>query len=478
VKCRVAQHWLLSCRCSEAIPQALRRHLGQCARCRKRYRKLVRLEAHFQTLLPDTGLHAFLARLPELPPRETIAVPMPARPARRSAVYWAASILLLIGLAALLFNFGVTPDDTPPKPPIAQMKPRADDQLVARFVQRDLLLADTTAPKKQWQILSDMADDLRGEAIRLTDLKSPDDVPMVVGLYERVLQRGLVNRSKSLPDADRRDLMAALAQRLRTQDDDLQQRLRLAPADWTTLLEPLHKANRRTADVLGAGVAPAAFAADDAGAIPGGSDYRRLLLSALVMNGIRLAEEIDPLKRADCCSDLADTLLQAIVTASVKGDQGNVSSLGKHLGEFVERGVSVNLARVPPSDPRVAELKQIMQRTNQILGALDKTVENMSAKDTRIDAKSLEQIKELEKMLKGVEKSLKKFHKSYKDGEKGKGWEEKEKEKEHKGKGKAKGWTMSPAPQLEFDRSDKIEILSNLRWSRFQSCRHMTDASA
>jgi hypothetical protein len=204
------------------------------------------------------------------------------------------------------------------------------------------------------------------------------------------------------------------------------------------LLQPLQKANRQTADVLGDGAAVAGAVSTDPEAIPGGSDYRRLLLSSLVMNGLRLAEEIDPLKRADCCSDLADNLLQAIVTASVKGDQENVSTLGKHLSTFVERGVSANLARVPNNDPRVTELKQIMIRTNQILAALDKTVEQATLKgnSTKLDAKSLEQIKELEKMLKDVEKSLKKVHKSFKDDDKVKDDDRKDKEPKAKGKGK------------------------------------------
>lgn len=462
MNCRNAQHWLLTSRCSEAIPNALRRHLSDCRRCRQRFRKLVRLEEYFQTPLPDSGLKDFLERLSELPPQESVTLPVqPAKPlVRRAIFYFAASILLLIGLAALLIVLGGPPEEPAPRPPDnAKAKGQADDQLVTRFVQRDILLADTTTPKKQWQILADMADDLRGEVIRLTDLKAPDDVPMVVGLYERVLQRGLVGRAKELPEFERRELMLALAQRLRTQDDDLQDRLRLAPTDWRTLLQPLQKANRETVGVMGEGLAPAAPDPGDVAAIPGGSDYRRLLLSGLVMNGLRLAEEIDPLKRADCCSDVADVLLQAIVTASVKGDQENVSALGKHLGDFLERGVSVNLARVPSNDPRVTELKQVMLRTNQILIALDKTVEHMSVKKgpDKVDPKSLEQIKELEKMLKDVEKSLKKVHKSFKEAEKGKDKEDRDKEKDHKGKGKAKGksQTALPVPSLRvmgFDR--------------------------
>src|SRR5262249_19165644 len=155
----------------------------------------------------------------------------------------------------------------------------------------------------------------------------------------------------------------------------LEDKMRDVPADWLTLMHPIQDAMRRTADVLANDKKASTPALGDSAAIPGGADYRGLLLSALVMNGIRLTEENDPLKRADVCSDVADNLLQAIVTASAKGDRQHVSSLGKHLGAFVDRGVSGNLARVRADDKRVAELKAIMKRTDQIMQSLDKTLE-------------------------------------------------------------------------------------------------------
>lgn len=338
----------------------------------------------------------------------------------------------------------------PPLNPNHAQAKGAEDQLVARFVERDLVLAGTVAPAKQWQVLSEMADDLRTEAMRLADEKKPDDLPMVTSLYERVLQRGLVGRAGSLPEKERKEILQTLAQHLRGHDRTLEDRLQQSPQNWLTLLQPIQKANRQSLELLAADTIPARPPLDAPPAIPGGSDYRRLLLSALVLNGIRLAEETDPLKRADCCSDLADHLLQAIVTASVKGDDHNVSALGKNLGEFVDRGISVNLARVSVNDPRVAELKDLMQRTNHIMLALDKTLEQMSAKGApnKLDPASLDRLKDLEKMLKDVEKSLKKVHRAFKDGEKEK---EKDKEKDHKGKGKGKAKDSSHANPCHCD---------------------------
>jgi hypothetical protein len=273
---------------------------------------------------------------------------------------------------------------------------------------------------------------------------------MVCALYERVLQRGLIGRVDTLPEKDRKELAQLVARQLRNHEKQFDEKLQGSSSDWITLLQPIQQASRQTAEALSDDLAPARNPAVGRAAIPGASDYRRLLLSALVMNGFRLAEETDPLKRADCCSDLADHLLQAIVTASVKGDRHNVSELGKHLGQFVERGVSKNLARVPADDPRVTGLKQVMLRTSQILQALDKTVEGLAAREPgEIGPESIEQLKQLEKSFKDVEKSLKKVQKAFKDVDKGKGKgkekDEREKEKKAKGKGKEKDKDVSQA---------------------------------
>jgi hypothetical protein len=464
MNCQAARYWIMTARGDDA-PPAVRRHLSECRACRVRVRRLLQMEDQLKRVPAppcDAGLQTFLRQIPNLP----------ARPAPSwRGLHIAASILFLAGISGAFLYFSSGPATIDP----GQVQPRAmraDDQLVRRFVERDLVLADTTAPAKQWQVFIDMADDLRSEAIRLADEKAPDDVPMVVSLYERVLQRGVLGRASSLPAKDRQELQRALADRLRTHESDLQRRLQQTPPDWLTLLQPIQNATRQTADTLAAENAAVPGLPHQPEALPRGSDYRRLLLSALVMNGLRLAEESDPLKRADCCSDLADHLLKAIVTASVKGDQHNVSALGLHLGEFVERGVSANLARVPSNDPRVAELKEVMQRTNQILIALDTTLDQaaMKGQSEKLDPAALERIKDLERMLKDVEKSLKKVHRAFKDGEKGK-----EKEKEHrdkgrereddedrKGKGKGKSWSMLvPAPT----RIESIEALAVREWT-------------
>ena len=451
MKCEAVENWLLTGGQNDPLPGSVRRHLTACARCRRRRRRLIQSESELTSaVMPEcqTALARFLERIHALPSQEPAphALPKAVLPFYRAAVYWAASVLFFAGIIGIALY--VRQSEGPPDPPGNHAKPKEAnpaDNLVNRFVERDLILAGTVASDKQWHVMNEMADDLRAEAIRLADEQRPDDLPMVTSLYERVLKQGLIARVNTLPEKDRKEFTQNLAQHLRNHEKMLDQRLQSSSPNWVTLLQPLQKADRQSLVVLAANDMPPKPKAEAPSAIPGGSDYRRLLLSALVLHGIRLAEETDPLKRADCCSELADHLLQAIVTASVKGDHHNVSALGKNLGEFVDRGVSVNLARVPVNDPRVAELKDVMKRTNQIMLALDKTVEQMSAKDksNRLDPASLDRLKDLEKMLKDVEKSLKKVHRAFKDAEKEREKEQKEKE----GKGKAKDWSMSPGAE-------------------------------
>ncbi len=300
------------------------------------------------------------------------------------------------------------------------------DRLVLRFVDRDLRLADTLVAADQMHIIAEMADDLRGEALRHVDGASAESLPLLTELYDLTLQRGVVGRMRSVPAAERAELLRGLSERLDKTEAEVARVLERSPEDLALLLRPIHKATRQARERL-AGLhlpapAPPLRLTERA-------NSRQALLAALVLNGVRLAEEPDPLRRADYCSDVADQLLQAVFAASAQGEREQASLLSKRLGDFMQRGVSANLARVPADDPRIADLRQVMGRAAQILSALDRTLENMTAPAaTRQDTVSWQRLKELEFTLKDVEKGLKKVQKAYKDGAKG----------QHKGKGKGK----------------------------------------
>jgi hypothetical protein len=245
MNCRTAEPWLLTSASEALLPRRVRKHLSECARCRRRYRRLLRAESHLAESPSSTaGLGAFLDRIGALPSQPCAA--QSKQPSSRVALYWAASILLLIGMIGTQLLSGSDEKKMPDPPPNASHQYK-EDQLVSRFVSRDLVLADTAVPAKQWQVLTDMADDLRDEAIRLVEAKSPDDLPMITALYERVLQRGLAGRVDALPAGERKQLLQAMAQHLQKQDAAMDERFGKAPAEWITLLQPMQKATRHTA---------------------------------------------------------------------------------------------------------------------------------------------------------------------------------------------------------------------------------------
>src|SRR5205807_1845156 len=95
---------------------------------------------------------------------------------------------------------------------------------------------------------------------------------------------------------------------------------------------------------------------------PARTSTTRDLLAALVVQGLRLAEETDPLRKADVCNDVADHLVQSIVLASAGGDTERADKLGGLLGSVMDQGVASNLSKVEtanPEDARVQEAEKV-----------------------------------------------------------------------------------------------------------------------
>ncbi len=102
------------------------------------------------------------------------------------------------------------------------------------------------------------------------------------------------------------------------------------------------------------------------------------LLAALVSGGLRLAEESDPLRRAEVSSALAGLLAQAIVLLSARGDAEQADELGTAMGELLYVGVTSNLDRVAATAPpgaRAAEAEQVRRRAAQAQAVLEQNLE-------------------------------------------------------------------------------------------------------
>jgi hypothetical protein len=288
--------------------------------------------------------------------------------------------------------------------------PRNEELLVARFLERDLRLTRTSSPGEQLQVLRDMADDLRGEALHRARQGAADDVPLVTGLYGRVVREGLVGRALALPAAQRPAQVAAVLRQLHEAETEADRAAVDVPAPAGVFLKPIGEASRDAQGSLRDGRPPVpgpgvevALAADDG--------TWRALLTVLVVQGLRLAEEEDPARRADYSRELA-------------------------------------------------ELEELLRRAGRVANDLER------ARSSRLNspgplgglpASEAERLKELEKTVKELEEALKRMKKGgskgKEKGSKGKG-KDKDKPDKDSSKGKEKG-PKGKGKDKEDDRENR-----------------------
>jgi hypothetical protein len=147
-----------------------------------------------------------------------------------------------------------------------------------------------------------------------------------------------------------------------------------AAVETPTAAEPLHR--------LAQAAAEASRALDDPklglpSPIRPGPEPTGLLIETLVVQGLRLANETEPLQRADVCCDVADNLALTIMEASKKGsDRAEMVKLGTYLGT-TNRAIASNLARVEINNDRKRrkEFERITNRAAQTMTDLQSEIQ-------------------------------------------------------------------------------------------------------
>lgn len=394
MSCRRAYAWMLAAETPEQTPPpAVGRHLRACFKCRRRYRRVLRLLTEVRQLTPPAENPAVRERfLAQFRP------PMPA-PSLRPATLWrrprlglrlacaAAAAVLLISL--LSWGLLRRPRPAPTQPERAQtplpVAPESPPPLLSSVLQRDLHLARVTSPLERFQTLASLAGDLGAEVLRQAAGTAQREADRLALLYERVLREGVVARAPTVPAAQR--------QQLTTVADDLRQRGAEAErlADARPAAAP---ALRRMAD-------SSRTAARELLASPAEAPVRSapkpkrtgILLDDLVADGLCLALEDDPLRRADTCTDVADSLARAILEASGHGDHDHLSHLGSYLGMFAHDGVEDNLQRAEAQDQTPARKKQIEHvrlRAAEAIAPLEQQLERAPAPERAGLSRALE----------------------------------------------------------------------------------------
>lgn len=382
MKCQAAYIWLLASKAITSLPDEVQRHLGHCHRCQLCQQRLARLDGELKHLPPlwqSSGVRACLfEKLAQLP-ASSAAFPPPTPPTRIGKANWrirawamVAAVLLAIGLGWLLGRDGSSPPQETPlastSPRLAPTTGRRTVDIVARAVAHDLSLAETFSPVMQTQALSALAADLCAEALRLAREGPLEDLPLVTSLYQRVLQRGLIGRARVLPADEQPAVLAPLANQLqesafevsRAAEDSLP-----AVGDYLRVMGLTASETSQVLQAAAKALPPGTVSADSSGPHP--------LLETVVVEGLRLAEEEDPLRRADSCSVVAEQLVQAILLTSAMGEAQQASTLGNCLGEMVDRGVAVNLNRASVDDAdknRLVERERVSQRLASVSAVL------------------------------------------------------------------------------------------------------------
>jgi hypothetical protein len=112
-----------------------------------------------------------------------------------------------------------------------------------------------------------------------------------------------------------------------------------------------------------------------AGDPPNGERLRQFrrdlpLIETLVDEGLVLAAEEDPVKRAQSCNVLAKSIVHEIETAAKQRDQQRTTTLGKLLQAVLVRGVAANLdlarSQLPEDPQRQPELERIGEQMREV----------------------------------------------------------------------------------------------------------------
>jgi hypothetical protein len=111
----------------------------------------------------------------------------------------------------------------------------------------------------------------------------------------------------------------------------------------------------------------------------------RTLVRILVEGGLRLAGEDDPLKRADCCNGLAESLAGEIEEAAAAREGDRAVELGQHLHILLQYGVAGNLSLArnlsPSGSTRELELRRVGARSAEVMQPLEEHLKRAAEAD-------------------------------------------------------------------------------------------------
>jgi hypothetical protein len=231
-------------------------------------------------------------------------------------------------------------------------------------------LAVAEAPLDRFAQVDRLADILWQEIVRQVETESTQDLDALGKLYGETIRRGLP-RCAFVLSPEEAESRASVAVKLRQRQAEANRVAQVALPTMGDLLRELGGSSADSARRILAGERP-----DGPAEAPWAVGGR--ILAATVVGSLKLAEERDPLRRADICNDVAESLSELIVFTAWSGEEETAGQLGHHLNEVVDRGVKTNLARYQasgPDDSRKAEYERVAQRGQHSIEVLQRNLE-------------------------------------------------------------------------------------------------------
>jgi len=385
MKCGAVEHWLLTERSDTPLPMAVRTHLAECTACLLRRQALLDLERLTKRLPLPPSPPQIKARLWErLDRSDPVITPAPAaaphrrrraRPRHTRLVAIATVACLLIGVGLMIGRLSKrpqTPEPEPSKAPevvrVVPIPKKAVKPLVVRLADQNSQLAAASNATQRLDVFTRMAEEIETDALAKARSGPVDEISRLVQLHQMVVYSGIAARTSELPDSDKAVILNQLTRSLTSSAARIErENTTLLPA-VADMLKPMAATCRTLASDLvnGKTTLPAVSPIFDDAA-----------LAQLVKNSLRLANEKDPLKRAEVSAETAGLLSQTIILFSASGDTESVDGLGTHLSTLMESGVGDNLDRAASDDwtgDRKGEMDLVRQRVDLARQVLEKNL--------------------------------------------------------------------------------------------------------
>jgi hypothetical protein len=258
MNCSQCQRLLLE---DQAGPE-VEAHLAECMACRQWHKMLLQIESHVPLLpVPPSPRKSQLQdELIHGPMPDTIPLPTPAPPSRRSRNRWRKLAVGAGGLAAagVLIACGIFLGNmlSPPAPkiePVVKKASESDKTLAGKLIELDMKLAQAESPRERVETLAKLAKNLEGESRSLAHIAFPKDLQTLAKLYSRVVEEGLVQRARKLPLKERRQVLDPILGQLMVAKKEAEEMARKVPpesASFQVIAAAAHSSHRQLRNLM------------------------------------------------------------------------------------------------------------------------------------------------------------------------------------------------------------------------------------